>query len=251
MNLIRKGDSGPGVGAVQQMLVEANYSVPAAELSGSVFGDGTYEAVRAFQASHLGPDHHPLSEDGVVGEQTWWALQHPGGDGGGRFTAPGWRCDVSQVRSEARRVIEIAFGEIGVCEDPDGSNDGPRVRIYTAPDFIGSPWCALFASWCLQRGSDYGSPFGRIASTWGIYEWALKNGRVLSASDESLPGDLFLILRGDASDPKRHGHTGFVCGPSDVDGRFATIAGNESNSVRGSFRKRSDVSAIVRVIPVV
>ncbi len=249
MDLIRKGMSGVSVGRLQQILVEANYAISSIETQQFAFGDSTYDALKAFQASHLGPSGHPLSEDGVVGAETWYALQHPGHEGGD-YTLPEWRCELSQVREQVRRVLEVAVGEIGIHEIPDGSNDSPRIRTYTAPDFIGSPWCALFASYCFSM-LDGGSPFGRIAATWALYEWAQKNNRVLSAAASPSPGDVFLILRGDQYDSvNRRGHTGIICGVLD-DGRLASIEGNASNAVRGGIRNRHDVSAIIRPVPLI
>lgn len=250
MDLIRKGMNGIAVGRVQQALIENGYSVPPAETQQFQYGDGTYDAVRAFQASHLGRDGHPLGEDGVIGDETWYALQHPG-VAGVRHTVLGWRYDLSQIREAVRRVIEVAAGEIGTFEQPDGSNAGPRVDVYTTPGFHGSPWCALFASWCFAQ-AEGGSPFGRIAGTWALYEWAQrKPGAVLSSAALPQPGDVFVILRGDQWDTEnRRGHTGIVCHVLDT-GKLCTIEGNASNAVRGCIRARGDVSAILRPVPLV
>lgn len=247
MILVRKGDTGLAVGRVQQALVEAGYAVPQSENAQQTFGDGTYDAVRSFQASHLGPSGHPLVEDGIVGDETWWSLQHPGGGAG--YTASGWLYVPAQARAEVRPALDAAYGQLGVHEDPDGSNDGPLVRTFTDPGFIGSPWCALFASWAFAQLPG-GSPFGRIAGTWALYEWAQARGLVVAAGDALLPGDLFVILRGERTDPNHRGHTGIVC--ADLGGgHFATIAGNESNAVRGGLRTRDGVSAILRPVPVI
>lgn len=247
MILIRKGMSGVVVGNVHQALTEAGYTIPQTELITDTFGDGTYEAVRSFQASHLDPDHHPLISDGIVGDNTLWALQHPGGLDDGNFFTPGWFYNVESIPAHLQPVLAAACGEIGVCEDPDGSNDGPAVRKYTSPDYIGDPWCALFASWAFAQLPN-GSPFGRIAATWAIYDWAQDYGKVVSSADSVRPGDVLLILRGSHSDPKRRGHTMIACGVLE-DGRIATVAGNESNAVRGNVRERNTLSAIVRPAP--
>lgn len=246
MTLVRKGDTGLAVGRVQQALVEAGYSVPVTENSQQVFGDGTYDSVRAFQASHLGPAGKSLGEDGVVGEETWWALQHPGG--GLAYTTPGWLYNPGDARPEVRPALDAAYLKIGVHEEPDGSNDGPAVRMFTDPGFIGSPWCALFASWAFAQLPG-GSPFGRIAGTWALYEWAEAKGLLVPASAPVLPGDIGVILRGERKDPNHRGHVMPIC--ADLgNGRLATIAGNESNSVRGGVRDRSALSAILRPVPV-
>ena len=56
--------------------------------------------------------------------------------------------------------------EIGVMEEPPGSNDGVRVREYLASAGIHdpSPWCAAFVNWgCLQAGKP---GFGAWTPSW-------------------------------------------------------------------------------------
>lgn len=246
MTPVRKGDTGLAVGRVQQALIEAGYSIPQTEIASLTYGDGTYATVRSFQASHIGPTGQPLGEDGIVGDQTWWALQNPGAIVA-PYKLPGWFWDYTATRNVLKPVLQAAVDKIGVHEIPDGSNDGPDVRVFTAPDFIGDPWCACFVSWAYAQLTN-GSPFGRIAATWAFYDWAKANSHLVVDGDALLPGDVALILRGDASDPKRRGHTMMVTGVLS-DNTFATVAGNESNSVRGGIRTRDSVSAIVRPIP--
>jgi len=243
--LLRKGDI--GVGSIQQALVEAGENVSADELASGVFGPSTELAVRDFQARHVDANGHALGEDGIVGPGTMWALLHPNGGGpGARFTAPGWRCEPSEAREAVRRVLEVAVGELvlGVTEQPDGSNRGPRVDVYTAPD-LGIPWCAAFVSYCFARGVDAGSPFGRILSALKMRDWAAANSRLLGIAALPQPGDVFIILRGDL-----HGHVGLIVGNT-PDGRMLTIEGNAGNAVRGLIRARASVTAIARPIPLI
>ncbi|MFC4425092.1 N-acetylmuramoyl-L-alanine amidase [Deinococcus navajonensis] len=62
---VRQGDSGPAVQAAQGQLAARGYSVTV----DGVFGPGTDTAVRSFQSSR------GLSADGVVGPNTWHALE--------------------------------------------------------------------------------------------------------------------------------------------------------------------------------
>ena len=243
--LVQLGATGLAVGRIQQALSEAGYAIPSDENAQQHFGVGTQLAVRGFQASHLGPTGKPLYVDGVVGDQTWWSLQHPGGTDA--FIADGWRFDASTVRDAVKPALVAAAAQISVHEDPDGSNDGPLIRPFTAPDFIGSPWCALFASWAFAHLPG-GSPFGRIAATWALYEWAEAHGFILPPAALPQAGDVAVILHGERTSPSRHGHTMMVCGSLTGD-TFPTIAGNESNAVRGGLRTRDGVSAILRVVP--
>ena len=50
-------------------------------------------------------------------------------------------------------LASVLEKEIGVMEEPPGSNDGPRVREYLASAGIHDPepWCASFINWgCLK-----------------------------------------------------------------------------------------------------
>lgn len=65
MKTLRKGDRGDEVKELQTALSAAGCIV---EIDG-IFGDETYAAVIAFQG------YHNLSVDGIVGAETWNALQ--------------------------------------------------------------------------------------------------------------------------------------------------------------------------------
>lgn len=242
----RTGDSNPEVGAIQQALVEAGFSLDPIETAAQKFGLSTYNAVRQFQATHVGSDGHALSEDGVVGPETSWALQHGSQSWarGTRFTAPGWSCSPSKARPEVVGVIRWAVGLIGMQEQPTGSNRGPKIDEWAqaAGIDLGSPWCALFCSAAYQQLS-IGSPFGWLASAYKLEEWARQNKRLLAADDPLLPGDIWGILRADF-----HGHVGLVADLT-ADGKVCSAEGNSSDSVRGLVRDRSTLSFVLRPIP--
>ena len=73
MDTLRKGDQGPQVGQLQQLLVQRGY---AADINGT-FDTKTWQAVRAFQTQNLDQHGQPLVVDGAVGPLTWWSLQNP------------------------------------------------------------------------------------------------------------------------------------------------------------------------------
>ena len=52
-------------------------------------------------------------------------------------------------QSYGQAALAVARRELGVKEHPPGSNDGPRVRVYTRgrPE----PWCADFIEWALEQ----------------------------------------------------------------------------------------------------
>lgn len=76
-----------------------------------------------------------------------WIRDHPGR----RVRA--WRARAASPRD---RVLAIARGELGVREDPPGSNTGARVRQYqaaTTQPGTGWPYCMAFVVWCcLEAG---------------------------------------------------------------------------------------------------
>jgi hypothetical protein len=234
--ILRTGDAGPLVGAVQQMLVEAGYEVSASDLAASRFGVATYTALRAFQAAHVDPlTSHALSEDGLCGPATLRALERPGVVGG--YTSPGWRCELSHIVGERARVLDAAIVELKrpTCEDPDGSNRSRWVDRYGGQ---GQPWCAFFVSFCFAHAEP--PPFPTMGSALKLADWGRRVKCTVPASAFPEPADIFIILRADG-----HGHTGIV---SHVfpDGSFASIEGNASNAVRGLIRQRSGVSLVIR-----
>lgn len=59
-------------------------------------------------------------------------------------------------------VVEWAKGELGVREDPPGSNTGARVRFYQRHTWLPGtkwPWCAAFVDTAWEVGGGYKLPF--------------------------------------------------------------------------------------------
>lgn len=242
--ILSLGSFGPQVGELQQALIEAGESIAPDDLLRSVFGRSTEAALMLYQHTHVGADGHTLVADGIAGPATWWALEHASAPSSKGWCAPGWRCEPSRERAAVRGVLAIAVGELGVCESPPGSNRGQRVDVYSAPA-LGTPWCAWFASWVAEHGYEGGSPWGRIGSAWGLYEWGKARGKVLAAGALPQAGDLGLILRAE-----KHGHVETICGVSDDRASTYAIGGNVGDAVRGTVRARANWTAIVRPIPI-
>ena len=72
---IRKGNMGETVKKCQKMLEQLGYDLGICGVDGD-FGQATEKAVKAFQKAHDGPDGRALTVDGVVGPNTWWALEN-------------------------------------------------------------------------------------------------------------------------------------------------------------------------------
>jgi hypothetical protein len=121
-------------------------------------------------------------------------------------------------------IVNLVQKEVGVAEQPPGSNDSPRIAQYrqaTAGSGVG-PWCAYFASWAARSAGvplgDAGQGFGRVDDVWA---WAQKSGKAIpNGSGTPQPGDLIVWDE----------HIGIVKNV-DADGTIHTIEGNSSDAV--------------------
>jgi hypothetical protein len=128
--------------------------------------------------------------------------------------------------SVGQAIVNAALPEVGVSEQPPGSNDSPRIaqfRQATAGSGVG-PWCAYFASWAARQAGvplgDHGQGFGSVSA---VYGWAQQTGRAIPAGNgvKPQPGDL-IVWGGE--------HIGIVQSV-DPDGSIHTIEGNSSDKV--------------------
>jgi hypothetical protein len=134
-------------------------------------------------------------------------------------------------------VLAVAGGEVGVMEDPPGSNRGPKVNQYLASVGLDAmdgsfPWCAAFVYWCFAQASTalaVSNPAVRTAGALDVWNLAGPKGfrRVTcaEASDRpSLvnPGTIFVISTGGG-----HGHVGLVESLAGV--VLTTIEGNTND----------------------
>jgi len=123
-------------------------------------------------------------------------------------------------------IVNLVKKEIGVAEQPPGSNDAPRIaqfRQATAGSGVG-PWCAYFTSWAAREAGvplgDNGQGFGRVDD---VYAWAQKAGKAVPNTGGDVkpqPGDLIVWDE----------HIGVVESVG-ADGTINTIEGNSSDKV--------------------
>ncbi len=113
-----------------------------------VFGPQTEEAVELFQMRSADHFSLPLDMDGKVGPLTWASL----------FAAP----EIATVTAAGSRLLAetliFAATQIGVMEQPLGSNRGPEVDKYLQsvgidPSQGSFPWCAAFVYFCFQQAA--------------------------------------------------------------------------------------------------
>jgi hypothetical protein len=123
-------------------------------------------------------------------------------------------------------ALAAAQSQVGVAEQPPGSNDGPQIAQYrtaTAGSGVG-PWCAYFTSWAAaQAGVPLGEAGQGFGSVSALYGWAQRTGRATPAGPGVRPNPGDLIVWGGR-------HIGIV-ESVDADGSIHTIEGNSSNAV--------------------
>ena len=108
-----------------------------------VFDKAFKSLVKLFQSQNVDEAARPLAVDGEVGSMTWGAL----------FGAPA----VAGVLAGGLAVAALgtAVTQLGVMEEPLGSNRGPMVDKYLASTGTppGSFWCMAFVHWCFREAA--------------------------------------------------------------------------------------------------
>lgn len=179
----------------------------------------------------------PLGEPDAAAFQAQLArVLEPGGvyDASGLALAQG---------SAGLRALSAASREVGVAEEPPGSNDGARIAAYrsavdgSAP---GVPWCAYFVSWAAAQA---GVPIGEEGQGYGaveqVHDWAARTGRLLPAGTTPQPGDL-ILFGGE--------HIGIVESVG-ANGALTTVEGNHQNRVSRVERTVAEATGFVRLVP--
>jgi hypothetical protein len=127
--------------------------------------------------------------------------------------------------SAGQAMIDLARQEVGVAEQPPGSNDSPRIAQYrqaTAGSGAG-PWCAYFVSWAARNAGvplgEQGQGFGSVSDVWA---WAERSGKAIQPGTQPPQAGDLIVWGGR--------HIGLV-ESVDADGSVHTIEGNSSNQV--------------------
>ncbi len=238
--IIKEGESNTGiVKAIQKKLMDLNIG----DLQGTgIYGTKTRNAVKLFQATHMDQFGNPLEVDGNVGSLTWASL----------FGVDSIVVTELAPNALLTEALKVAVTQIGVMEDPPGSNKGPVVDQYLASVALppGLFWCAAYVYWCFNKAAvklNKNNPLvktGHVMTHWN--KTAGKKILTAEAIDKpSLikPGHIFMMNTGGSS-----GHTGII---EKVDGGFIhTIEGNSNNAGSrngiGVFRLQRKISKINR-----
>lgn len=185
------------------------------------FGNKTVSAVKLFQSTRRDKNGNPLIADGKIGAITWEAL----------FGSDTVISNNTPPNIFLTTLIEKATAEIGVMENPQGSNSGPRVNQYLSSVGLdpGYYWCAAFVYFCAQQAATSLGRANPLYKTAGcLAHWNNTTAtKVLTAdavANNSLVkvGSIFIMNFGSGM-----GHTGIVTA---VNGGFIkTIEGNSNN----------------------
>ena len=249
-----EGCEGQDVREVKKLLQSAGYWPHDRSVGerNAVFTAALRDAVCYFQQTQTHVDGgKPLRVDGVVGPETMCALRiwkqranHP---------APVGRPPDNLGHARAK-LLRIVLKEVGVREQPLGTNRGPDVDRYlpgwarrTAGE--GPPWSCFFASWGVTEA--FGSnPWGRTRGSVHATYKAAKAADLIIPARLAQPGDLFVLLHGDPDGERSiPGHMGFVYWtPEGTANRLlSTIEGNCRKAVRVYERHTSDMTCAIRV----
>lgn len=194
---------------------------------GAQFDAALASIVKLFQAQQVDPAGRPLRVDGEIGPMTWGALF-------------GARAPSKAATGLAEAALAKAIGEIGVLEQPPGSNAGPKVSAYLASVGLGPGyyWCMAFVFWCFKQGADgthTANPFPKTAGCLDAWnkvkaansKRAISRAQVIANPGLVRPGMVFILDYGGGA-----GHTGFV--KASAGGALRTVEGNTNLSGSGN-----------------
>ncbi len=239
MKTLKAGDNGEEVSVLQSLLRSHGHFDGAVKGN---FGPLTQKAVVYFQMTHLGPKGLPLEVDGVVGADTWWALENASGKSqshGLSALVPG---GLSGIRT---KLVTGAAAEHAkrVAEQPDGSNWGERVSYYLKTCGLGpAPWCGCYVSTAHKDALGafpLGAPQPHVQT---FMQRAKKAGVFYPKSKYSpIPGDIFIYAYAGGT-----GHTGFVASVDSATKaqRFNTNEGNCGNRVKFGIRSIAEPTLV-------
>lgn len=236
-HLIQKGESDDKI--VNRIQKQLNHlGCGPVDVDGD-FGNQTLNAVKLFQARYTDTSGRPLLVDGKLGAITWAALF-------GEVDTP-----QAKTSTLLQITLQIAQSQIGIMEQPKGSNRGPEIDQFLRsvgldPKTGSYAWCAAFVFWCFNEAGSQTAMNNPVVRTAGVMDHWNKAGQrhiprllmndAFNDPAKIKPGFLFVISTGGGL-----GHIGFVERVNS--GLLTTIEGNTSNNGSregiGVFRRES------------
>lgn len=159
-----------------------------------IFNAETKAAVQLFQARSVDSQGQSLKIDGVVGPLTWAALF-------GSQSLPG---SIGAPDSPlVKHSLILAMTQVGVMEDPPGSNRGPKVDEYLRsvgldPEDGSYPWCAAFVYWVFQEAASSAEVNNPVIQTAGVLDHWNRAGQrgITRLRTEKVQEDFSLLKAG-------------------------------------------------------
>jgi len=152
------------------------------------------------------------------------------------------------ISNLSQKALDLAVTQLGVEENPKGSNDGVQIKEYlkSVGILVPAPWCMSFVYWCFNQSAKSMGIRNPLIKTGGVMrQW--KGASILyTAKKPYQAGDVFILNLG-----KGLGHTGFI---ESIEGDVAvTIEGNtndegsrEGYEVARRRRKIASFSGVLR-----
>ena len=137
------------------------------------------------------------------------------------------------------QAVKDALADVGVREEPPGSNSGRRVREYQDADWLPGtayPWCVSFCIWAATKAGFKLPYLG--AGAYAYLDWAKKAGWAVPAAG-AIPGD-FVVFNVGA------GHMAMLR-EKVKGGTVRTVDGNVSDQVALRERPLSTVRGFVHL----
>ncbi|GAA3537124.1 hypothetical protein GCM10022419_016180 [Nonomuraea rosea] len=137
------------------------------------------------------------------------------------------------------KVIAAARADLGMREDPSGSNVTPITKAFgKIPGYpsngYGYPWCAAATSmWCKEAGLKANTDYPHTAGTLTQYSWARSNGRWFTTPKV---GDLVLFTNNGSTSGIYHVELVEEVSASSI----TTIGGNTSGSAGNGIQGNGD-----------
>ena len=170
-SLLKRGSSGDSVKLLQTKLIALGYDCGSSGADGD-FGDATYDAVIAFQTKNN------LEVDGVVGPQTWIAINTA-------ILTELNPSPISPITADwCTTLVRVARKEVGTHEGIDNNtkygdwygqtfypNSTKEQLIYAF-----TSWCAEFVSWCANQAGILDKKIPHFAYCPNGVSWYKGNG---------------------------------------------------------------------------
>ncbi len=240
--LLRQGTHDSEVIAVKELLRKQGYWTGEA---GNKFTAALHDAVYQFQTEHQNSKGEWCKPDGVVGDETRWALKHPSGKAQRSFLQKSGSLPKG-LSAQRRELLELALEHHGASERPNGSNRGPRIDKFFPKWALGTAWCCWFVTWLAKQVIGVhvlGERAGACSRAWALAK--KKSMARPKASNDPTPGDAFVMLyRNSRGLLTGKGHIGIVYWVSKNGEKIATIEGNCGNRVKIGIRDLSDPNIV-------